>query len=77
MEHSESFKRIVVWLLVLFFINLGFLVAVVPNRTTFFLILIAIQAIVGIYFAVISFGLLKQAGKAEKKPTDNRTPKHT
>lgn len=67
MERFGKLRKIVVLLIALFVLDTVVLTLMIPVRTFMTWAVIATQAVVVIYFAALSFGLVKEAEENETK----------
>lgn len=67
MERFGKLRRVIVLLIALFVLDTVLLTLMIPVRTFMTWAVIAIQAVVVIYFAALSLGLVKEAEENETK----------
>lgn len=65
MDRFRKLRHVIVLLLVLFALGLILLIVMVPTRTFLTWAVAVTQAVVAVYFGVVSFGLLKELQEKE------------
>ncbi len=69
----KRLKNIVTLLVVIFALGLAMLVMMIPVHNFFTISVLAVQAVVIIYFAVLSRGLIKDNGEQERALEEERS----
>lgn len=72
MDRFKKFRKIVTLLVVLFVVNTIFLLLMMPSHTPLSITVILVQAIVIVFFTVLSRGLIKEAEEMERKDDERR-----
>lgn len=67
MDRIKKLRKIIVLLIVLFVFGLVLLTMMIPAKSFTAWLVIGVQAIVVLYFAALSFGLIKEIEEHEKQ----------
>lgn len=66
MDRFGKLRKVIILLIALFILDMALLTLMIPVRTFTTWTVIVIQSVVVIYFAALSFGLVKEAEENEK-----------
>lgn len=70
MERFRKLRNIIIMLAVLFVLDTILLVLMIPTRTFMTWTVVAVQAVVFIYFSVLSFALLREVEEKDGRKDD-------